>query len=139
MWSGAGSVNNPITLSVKQSDSNFHIGAYYYVIVQSTSGKVDMQLQLQQKRNVKQIQSGGFNYKVNYYTAEERVKLFYFIAPKARQWFRNSILIQSFTKDFYPTVLVYKNTFANPVTNPNATLAYPNLSNYTFMMGDNFT
>lgn len=48
----------------------------------------------------------------------------------------------AFTKDFYPTILVQKNVFNSlPEGHLVNNFFYPNLSlsNYTAMIGDNFT
>lgn len=66
-----------VRISVKQQDVNFHIGAYYYVILQSTDGRCDIKLTLNQKRSVLQLQPGA-SYKQQYWTSAERVKLYYF-------------------------------------------------------------
>jgi hypothetical protein len=42
-------------ISVKTSDANFHFGALYYIILTSTSGRVDMTLGLSQARQVTEL------------------------------------------------------------------------------------
>jgi hypothetical protein len=87
-----------------------------------------------------QFQS-GMSYKQSYLTSEERVK-FYFYQPLASQVRRNiriTINIRALTPDFYPTIMVNKNTYSQPQNDPGQTLIYPTYAaaNYTF--GDNFT
>lgn len=71
------STGNTCTLNVLTTDPNFHIGAYYYVILQSSSGQLSMNLKLNQYRQADQIQS-GLSYKGTYWTTEEHVKFYYF-------------------------------------------------------------
>ena len=51
-------------------------------------------------------------------------------------------MVSALTEDFYPTVLVYKNVFNSAPERSKAfsqsTLVYPNFSNYTYILGDNF-
>jgi hypothetical protein len=50
--SASSSVPNKVQLNIKQTDVNFQIGAFYYVILQSADGRADIRLTLNQKRNV---------------------------------------------------------------------------------------
>jgi hypothetical protein len=49
--------------------------------------------------------------KDEYWTFEERVRFFYFIAPQGA--FKATINMTGLTEDFYPTVLVYKNALTS--------------------------
>ena len=42
IWTASGNSSSPIALSVLMTDQNFHLGSYYYVILQSAGSRVDM-------------------------------------------------------------------------------------------------
>ena len=48
-----------VQINVKQTDINFQLGAFYYVILQSTDGRCDIRLTINQKRSVLQLQPGA--------------------------------------------------------------------------------
>jgi hypothetical protein len=48
LWKSDSSQGNPVTINVKTSDVNFFVGAFYYVILQSSNGRVDFRLSLNQ-------------------------------------------------------------------------------------------
>ena len=56
-----------------------------------------------------------------------------------RRNIRITISIKALTPDFYPTIMVNKNTYSQAQNDPGQTLIYPTYAaaNYTF--GDNFT
>jgi hypothetical protein len=69
---------------------------------------------------------------------QEQVKLYYFQTPSWRGNYRAVINILSLSEDFYPTVLLMKNTRTAAVTDPDRQLMFPNVRDFNLSFGDNF-
>jgi len=87
LWKTEVAAGKSGSINVKTSDTNFHLGALYYIIITSTSGKVDMTLTLNQVRDVQELSAGSdITYKQVYWTSEERAKFFMVQVPRSRTW-----------------------------------------------------
>jgi hypothetical protein len=74
-WTIQGS--GSLTLTILQTDSNFHLGAYYYITCQAVSGRTIFSLQVTQNRKTTPLFDGEIN-KDEFIDAQERVKNYYF-------------------------------------------------------------
>jgi len=137
-WQTSCSAGKTCSINVLTTDPNLYIGAYYYIILQSASGSLNMALSLNQVRKADLIQT-GFVYKGSFKTQEEQVMFYYFRPPKVGSFFRATLRLTALTPHFYPTVLVQKNAPNSAPRQPSQSLHFPNYGNYSYMFGDNFT
>ena len=74
--------------------------------------------------------------KDQFWTVEERVKLYFFKVPISN--YSVKINIDALTEDFYPSAYLWKsNLTAKPAD--FRTLQYPTIKNYSLALGDNFS
>ena len=53
-WSAQGGIGT-ITMRVRTTDPNFHLGTYYYVTMQATQGRASISLQVTQNKEISQL------------------------------------------------------------------------------------
>jgi hypothetical protein len=54
-WSASASAGKTAKIAVKQTDSSFYIGAFYYITLQAANGRTSVNLYIQQRKNVIQL------------------------------------------------------------------------------------
>jgi hypothetical protein len=133
-WKSEGGIGT-INMRVRTTDPNFHIGTYYYVTMQATQGRATISLTVTQNKEIIQLEN-SFTKKEQFWTNEERVKLYFFKVPI--NYFGVKVNIDALTEDFYPSVYLWKNNMTSrPID--FRTLQYPTIKNYTLALGDNFS
>lgn len=155
LWSGSTVTGRDIRIAVKTTDSNFHLAAYYYVHIKSTSSNdAVIKLTLTQER---QVQFVGNNHdytyslkhpifegwtmqqKFRYLTVQEQVKLHVFRVPPgdgATSYHKVQIKLEQITPSFYPKIFLLKVELDSEPSNI-ANLNYPDLVTYDIVYGEN--
>jgi hypothetical protein len=155
LWSGSTVTGRDIRIAVKQTDANFHLAAYYYVHIKSTSSTdAVIKLSLTQERRVEFVGNNhDYTYslkhpifegwtmqqKFRYLTVQEQVKFHVFRVPPGADdtsYHKVQIRLQQITPNFYPKIYLNKIELDNEPTNMDA-LNYPDLIKYDLVFGEN--
>lgn len=118
------------------SDPNFHIGAYYYLTIQSTQAKVTGKIQLTQRNRFTRV-GDQVARKDSFYSDSDLVKFYVYEFPYSEEEedYEVQLQFESASEEFFPLVLVNHWSQATRATDFSHS-QFPTINDYERIYGN---